>query len=161
VPASSLTRGQVLTLLAEAPRRIADAASGVPPARLRARPASDEWSANEVLAHLRSCADVWGACIRQILAEDSLTLRAINPRAYIQQTDYLDQDFQASLREYTAQRGELLVLLEPLPSEAWSRSAKVTGARAALQRTVLDYAERLAGHERPHVKQIAAAVHRS
>jgi DinB superfamily len=130
----------------------------VPPARLRARPAADEWSANEVLAHLRSCADVWGTCIRQILAEDSLTLRAVNPRTYIQQTDYLDQDFQASLREYTAQRGELLALLEPLPSEAWSRSAKVTGARAALRRTVLDYAQRLVAHERPHVKQIAATV---
>lgn len=159
MPASSLTRDQVLTLLAESPRRIAAATSGVPPARLHARPGSDEWSANEVLAHLRSCADVWAGCIRRILAEDSPTLRAVNPRAHIEQTDYPDQDFEASLREYTAQRSELLAVLERLDPEAWSRQARVTGAGAPLQRSVLDYAQRLAAHERPHLKQIAAAVH--
>jgi hypothetical protein len=36
----------------------------------------------------------------------------------------------------------------------------VTGAGAPLTKTVLDYADRLAKHERTHVKQVAAVVAR-
>jgi hypothetical protein len=45
-----------------------------------------------------------------------------------------------------------------LPIDAWSRSATVTGAGKVLERTVLFYARRLAGHERPHVKQVERIV---
>jgi len=85
-------------------------------------------------------------------------IRAINPRTWIKRTDYLDLKFQPSLRAFTEQRGELLALLEPLPIEGWSRSATVTGAGAVLERTVLTYADGLARHERPHIKQIARIV---
>ena len=40
-------------------------------------------------------------------------------------------------------------------TQSWSRTATVTGAGAALERTVLFYAQWLARHERGHVKQIA------
>ena len=117
-------------------------------------PASDEWSVNEVLAHLRSCADVWGDCIVAILAQDRPTLRAINPRTWIKRTDYREQKFGASLQAFTTQRVKLMAILEPLTPESWSRSAKITGAGAPLERSVLSYARWLALHERPHLKQI-------
>ena len=154
----SLTIEQVLTLLAETPARIEALTAGLPPARLRAAPSQDEWSANDVLAHLRACADVWGGCIATMLAEDAPTLRAVNPRAWIKKTDYPDLEFQPSLRAFAAQRAELLAVLEPLPREAWSRMATVTGAGKPLKLTVLSYAQRMARHERPHVKQIARIV---
>src|SRR5688572_26379041 len=59
VAKESLTPEQALALLAETPRRIAELTAGVAATRLRTRPAAEDWSANEVLAHLRSCADVW------------------------------------------------------------------------------------------------------
>jgi hypothetical protein len=62
------------------------------------------------------------------------------------------------LRAFAAQRAGLLAVLEPLPREGWSRAATVTGAGKALQRTVLFYAQWLARHERPHVKQIERIV---
>ena len=111
-----------------------------------------------MLAHLRACADVWGACITTMLAEDMPTLRAINPRAWIKRTDYLDLDFQPSLAAFARQRAELVAILQPLPRAAWSRAATVTGAGKPLERTVLSYARRMAGHERPHVKQIERIV---
>jgi hypothetical protein len=49
-------------------------------------------------------------------------------------------------------------LLEPLPHEAWSRAATVTGAGKVLERTVLFYGQWLARHERTHVKQIERIV---
>jgi hypothetical protein len=111
-----------------------------------------------VLAHLRACGDIWGGCIAAIVAEERPTLRAVNPRTWIEQTDYPELEFQPSLRAFAAQRADLLALLEPLPPDGWGRSATVTGAGKVLERTVLFYADWLARHERPHVKQIERIV---
>lgn len=154
----ALTIEQVLALLATTPPRLTALTAGLSPAQLRTAPHSGEWSANDVLAHLRACADVWGDCIAAIIARDRPTLRAINPRTWIERTDYLDLAFQPSLGAFAAQRAELLAVLEPLPPVGWSRAAAVTGAGKPLQRTVLSYAQWLARHERPHVKQIERII---
>lgn len=158
MPSKSLTPSQVLTLLAATTPRLTALCAGLAPEALQRRPTPDVWSANEVLAHMRSCADVWGACIVTILAEDRPTLRAINPRTWIKRTDYLDLDFQPSLGAFVTQRTELLAILNPLPPEGWARAATVTGAGRVLERTVLLYAQWLAHHERPHIKQIERLV---
>ncbi|MGI9058090.1 MAG: hypothetical protein ACR2H5_05890 [Ktedonobacteraceae bacterium] len=89
MPSKSLTTEHVLTLLAETPPRIAALTAGLAPAQLQTTPNHDGWSANDVLAHLRACADVWGNCIVAMIAEDTLTLRAVNPRTWIKKTYYL------------------------------------------------------------------------
>ncbi|MGI8476695.1 MAG: DinB family protein [Thermomicrobiales bacterium] len=154
MPGRSLTIEQVLTLLAETPTRIAALAADLAPAQLRATPDDDGWSANDVLAHLRACADVWGGCIATMLAEDAPTLRAVDPRTWIKKTDYPGLEFRPSLRSFATQRADLLAVLEPLLREGWSRAATVTGAGAVLERTVLFYAQWLARHERQHIKQV-------
>jgi DinB superfamily len=158
VPNKTLTIEQVVTLLGETPRRIATLTAGMPPAQLRANPARDEWSANDVLAHLRACADVWGNCMQRLITEDKPTLRAISPLSWIGHTDYLQLEFRSSLRSFAAQRVDLLAALDQLPREDWSRTATVTGAGKALERDVLFYGRWLAGHERTHVKQIEHIV---
>jgi hypothetical protein len=67
-------------------------------------------------------------------------------------------DFEPSLQAFATQRAELLDLLRALPPEGWSRAATVTGAGAPIVRTVLTYAQWVASHERPHVKQIERIV---
>src|SRR4029078_11057977 len=84
---------QILNVLAETPARIAALTADLTPEQLRTAPGEREWSVSEVLAHLRSCADVWGVCIARILAEEHPTLRAIDPRARTLQTDYPAQEF--------------------------------------------------------------------
>ena len=149
---------QLLTLLAEASPRIASATKGVSAAHLRAVPPGDEWSPNDVLAHMRSCADVWGDSIRRVLAENEPTIRAINPRRWIRDTNYPDLTFGPSFRAFAKQRAGLLDALRPLPAKAWSRTATVTGAGKPLRLTVHHYVDRLAVHERAHVKQIERMV---
>jgi hypothetical protein len=158
VPSRSLTTEQVLTLLAETPPHIAALTAGLAPAQLHTTPNHDGWSANDVLAHLRACADVWGNCIVAMIAEDRPTLRAVNPLTWIKKTDYLELEFLPSLRSFATQRADLLAVLEPLPHEGWSRSATVTGAGKPLQRTVLFYGQWLARHERQHIKQVEHIV---
>lgn len=158
MPKRSLTIEQVLGLLAETPPRIAALTAGLEPAQLHTAPVHDEWSANDVLAHLRSCADVWGDCIMMIITEDMPTLRAVNPTSWIDKTDYRELEFRSSFKVLIAQRANLLAVLEPLPHEGWSRAATVTGAGKVLERTVLFYAQWLARHERSHVKQVERIV---
>jgi hypothetical protein len=158
LPSRSLTIEQILTLLAETSPRIAALTADLAPTQLHSPPNHDEWSANDVLAHLRACADVWGNCMMAIITEDAPTLRAVNPLTWIKKTDYLELEFRPSLRSFATQRDDLLIILEPLPHGSWSRTATVTGAGKPLQRTVLFYAEWLARHERQHVKQVECIV---
>lgn len=121
----SLPTEQIVTRLADAPRRISALTAGLTLVQLRTNPGDDEWSANEVLAHLRACADVWGNHITAILAEDMPERRGANPRTWIKSTDYLELGFHDSFRSFVVQRAELLAMLEDLSPEGWSRKAKV------------------------------------
>lgn len=85
-------------------------------------------------------------------------MRAINPRTWIKSTDYLELEFAPSFRAFTKQRAKLLKVLERLPRKGWSRTVTVTGAGAPLVRSVLFYAQWVARHERPHIKQIESIV---
>jgi len=153
-----LTIDQVLTALTEQPKVIAALTADLPRARLHRSPSRGEWSLNDVLAHLRSCSDMWGKYIATILAEDHPTIRAMNPTTWIKSTTYLELEFASSFRAFAKQRAMLLTLLRPLPKAAWSRSATVTGGGAPRERTVLDYARWLANHERSHLKQLERLV---
>ena len=154
MPGKYLPIEQILAILRETPARFAALTTGMTPVQLRTPPGPGEWSANEVLAHLRACNDMWGGAIREILIRDRPTIKAINPRRWIEQTDYRQQGFQPSLRIFIAQRAKLVSVLESISQKDWSRTATVTGAGKPLQLTVLSYADRMARHERPHVSQI-------
>ncbi|MFO7664453.1 MAG: DinB family protein [Chloroflexota bacterium] len=154
MPDKPLPIEQILSILAESPRRIATHMDGLTAGQLSSAPRPDEWSANEVLAHLRSCVDVWGDYIRVIVTEERPTIRAINPRTWIKRTDYPELPFQTSFQAFAAQRNDLLAFLESLAPADWARSTTITGAGRPLERTVHFYAQWLATHERPHVKQL-------
>ena len=153
-----LTIEQTLTLLEAAPSHLTKITKGLSRTQLVTHPEPGEWSARDVLAHLRACSDMWGKYIDLILNENHPVFKATSPRTWIKQTNYLEQEFQPSLQAFTAQRAELLAVLRPLSLEAWFRTATVTGAGKPLERTVYTYAQWLANHERPHIKQIERIV---
>lgn len=158
MPERPLSIEEILTRLRDAPPQIAALADASPAEELSRAPAAGEWSAVEVLAHLRACADVWGGCIATILAEDHPTIRAIDPCTWIRRTDYNALEFQPSLDAFTRQRDELLAVLDGLPADGWLRSATLAGSGRPIERTVQSFAGRLARHERPHIRQIARTI---
>ncbi len=115
------------------------------------------WSARDVVAHLRSASDARGDFIPKMLAAKKPTLRAIDPRALLEQTGYLQLEFAPSFRAYVRQRARLVAYLKALPRTSWSRTAIVTGGGPARERTVLFYAQWLVGHEPAHVRHIERA----
>ena len=150
-----LSIDKILTILKETPPRLAKFTAGLDSAQLHNAPSVGEWSVPEVLAHLRACDDVWGGYyIMTILVQDNPTIKARNPRTWIKNTDYLEQEFQSSLRAFTKQRKKLLAVLEPLSPKDWARTNILIGAGKPLQQTLISHADGLARHERAHLKQI-------
>ena len=156
---TEIDQGAVIEMLKTTPRRIASASRGLSDKELNWKPAADSWSANEVLAHLRACADVWGGSIIKILKQDNPTFRYVSPRTWIRKANYLDLDFKASFLAFRKQREDLLKVLQSVPQEDWLRGAKVRAATKLREETVLGYAQRLGGHEARHCEQIDRILH--
>jgi hypothetical protein len=153
VPNKTMTVDQVIGQLEVTAPRIAELTAGLSPMQLHL-PSDGDWSANDVLAHLRACADVWGGSMSSII-EGETALRAVNPLTWIEKTDYRSLDFTRSLRSFGRQRAKLLDVLRPAARGDWLRTVTVTGAGAPLKRDALFYGRWMAGHERAHLKQIA------
>ncbi len=141
----------ILRTLANAPRYIAEISAPYNNQQLAAKPDKQNWSAVEVLAHLRACADVWGETIARMLAEDEPTLRYIHPNQYLLQIDYPNLPFGESLPAFAKQRTELLAELSDLSGDMWERS----GIIAERRHTVFSQARRMALHEENHCRQLA------
>lgn len=149
-----MTIEQILAILRETPDRLGVLTGGAIASQLRASPEPGEWSVADVLAHLRSCADVWGDAIETIVVNDHPTIRAVNPTTWIETTKYRELRFGLSLQAFTRQRDRQSALLGQLRDEGWSRSATVLGGGKPLELTVHSYADRLARHERAHWRQV-------
>ena len=146
-------------MLKTTPSRIASASHGLSDKELNWKPAADSWSANEILAHLRACSDVWGGSIMKILKQDNPTFRYVSPRTWIRKTNYIELEFNASFFAFRTQREDLIKTLRALPREGWSRRANVKAASKLHEETVLSYAQRLADHECGHCEQIDRVLH--
>ena len=156
--AKHLTSDQIINLLETLPQRMAELTGGLTSAQLQDRSVPDTWSMNEILAHLRTCADVWGGCIQTIVTEDRPVIRAVNPRTWARSTNYEELAFRQSFAAFTSQRTDLLAFLRPLTPGQWARTATVTVAGRPFERTPLYYGQWLAEHERSHVKHIEHMV---
>jgi len=144
---------KLLTVLAATPQRLAAMTSGLETARLHVKPDNAAWSVNDILAHLRACADVWGQSMLAMIAQDHPTLRYVSPRTWISKTDDHAQAFHISLQAFANQRTDLLRSLKPLAIEGWSRGATFTGTVQGREQTVFSYAQRMADHETQHLEQ--------
>jgi uncharacterized damage-inducible protein DinB len=149
---------QVLKLLRQTPRRIAAASNGLANPRLHFKPDENSWSANDILAHLRACADVWGKGITAMITQDHPTLRYVSPRTWIRKTNYLELEFEVSLQAFAQQRQELLKAMKALARKDWLRGATFTATTRGREQTIFSYARRIAEHENEHCQQIEASL---
>ncbi|MBK8233710.1 MAG: DinB family protein [Candidatus Eisenbacteria bacterium] len=149
-----------LEALVATPEQIARIARGHSEAILHHSPAPDAWSAREIVAHLRACAEVWGRSIDRMIAEHEPTIRYVSPRGWLKKTDYLNQNFAESLRDFAGVRRGLLDTLVGLDVAGWSRRATFTGTTLGREATVLSYAKRIAEHEVQHLEQLRRVLER-
>lgn len=145
---------RTLKALSDMPKQIVGVARGCNDVQLHRKPAPDAWSARDIVAHLRACADVWGRSIERMIAEDHPTIRYVSPRGWIKRTDYLEQGFRDSLRAFSEARAGLVATLGALDVAGWSRRATFTGTTLGRDATVFIYAKRIVDHELGHLDQL-------
>lgn len=145
---------QLLALLTVAPSRLDSMNQSIDDERLNFKPDETSWSANEILAHVRANAEVWGKSILAMIGQDHPTLRYVSPRSWMRKTNYHKQDFHESLHTFTQQRANLLKSLKALNQADWSRGATFTATTRGREATILSYVQRMTDHERQHVEQL-------
>ena len=143
-----------LKALEETPRSIARVINNIDSGHLHDKLEKKSWSVNDILAHLRSCADVWGSSIEAMLAENFPTLPDVHPRKWIKETNYLELPFPESFQAFIDQREKLLRTLKSLSFEDWLRAALIGGRK----HTVFTQVRRMAKHEQEHCKQIESLL---
>lgn len=139
-----------LQLLEEIPHFIETKTMNISDGRLSDKPDAKSWSVNDILAHLRACADLWTHSIYAMLAEKEPVLPDIDERKWAKAAGYADVPFSESFGGYLAQRQNLLRVLNGLPLTAWEKTAVISGRR----HTVFTQVRRMAKHEEEHRRQI-------
>jgi len=139
-----------LGVLSETPERIMQVTKDLDEARLQFKADNKAWSVNDILAHLRSCADLWSHSIYAMLAENQPVFSDINERKWAKVTRYAELPFAQSFQAYSMQRENLLRVLKALQFESWERSAVIFERK----HTVFTQVRRMAKHETEHIKQI-------
>lgn len=145
----------ILEALGQGPARIEVATDGIAGELLIERLAPGEWSAVEILAHLRASADVRGdQRIAGMLADREPIIRTVSPRNWPPTETYVALPFGESLASFADQRSALLRRLRALSAAEWQRGATLTGLGNRRYETVQSEADALARHEASHLAQI-------
>src|SRR5262245_16448562 len=113
---------ELIARLAATPARIAQAISGWAEAQLRAAPVDSEWSAAEILAHLRASDDILAARIHMILARDDPPMPSFDDRRWAEVAGYAQADVRTSLEAFRLRRAELVEMLRRAAPGDWERT---------------------------------------
>jgi uncharacterized damage-inducible protein DinB len=154
VKATSAEIEKYLAIISQMPHQIAQAVQDVDEARLQCKADRKSWSVNDILAHLRSCADLWTHSMYAMLAASEPVFSDVDERKWAKVTRYAELPFHDSLRAYSLQRENLVRVLRALRFESWECSAILFERK----HTVFTQTRRLAKHEQEHVKQIEALL---
>jgi hypothetical protein len=121
-------------------------------AQLNVSLSGKEWSAGEVMAHLRACAEVFGKSIYEFLHAENPSVEYIHPNRWMSQKRYDAQPFSKNLTAFTSTRAELLLTLQGLNTEDWERGGTIKGRT----HTVFGEVRRIALHEQSHYSYLLA-----
>jgi hypothetical protein len=158
LPLERLAIDEILSRLEAGPARIASLTQGLTEAQLHTAPSEGEWSANDVLAHLRACSDVWGNIVAALCRDGQVPRNVAHPRQHVKRIGYLDLEFAPSFAAFSAARTELTAGLMSLPPEAWELPGPPRGWTLVCGRSLIDQASGVVQHEGAHIEQIEEVV---
>jgi hypothetical protein len=139
----------------ETPELLAQLIQGVPDAQLRARPAADKWSVNELLAHFAEAEMGAFWRYRQMIEHNGCSLPSYDQELWSTLGDYPSQDPRDSLQLFTLLRRANLAMFGRLTPEQWQRYGVHTERG---EMSVRDLALQIAGHDVNHLQQARAIL---
>jgi hypothetical protein len=149
---------EVIRTFAVIPDRIARAIAGRTSQELVLKPGEGEWSAHEILAHMRAADDICTPRIYMILVRDNAPLISFNERRWADIAGYEYADFYRSLTLFTLRRSEVVEVLKQLQLEDWERVGQHEEHGPV---SLLDIVHGITVHETEHCEQIEALFHRA
>ena len=149
--------GSTRTELARLPRILDDLLGDVETATWRERPAPAEWSAVEIVCHLRDEeTEDFGARLR-VVVEGGTTFAPIDPARWAEDRRYRDTDPKTALAAFGERRAATLALLAALAPERLRHA--VSHPRLGTL-SGLDLLAAWTTHDRLHLAQLAATLAR-
>ena len=165
---------QRLDRLTRTPADLGDAVRGRAPGDLGRRPDSKDWSATEVLCHLRDIEEICMMRFRTMLAMEEPKVLvvgarvanpaewglvgaelAIDPERWAEERQYSRSDGEAALEAFRRRRRDSLDLFGRLMPEQWQRGCQ----HPTLGRvTFADWTALMAAHDDNHLAQVERAL---
>ena len=141
----------LLNRLAAVPARIGRAVARLSDTDKHLASSNGEWSAAQILAHLRASDDILAHRLYAILARDNPLLPAYDERRWAEIAGYPQVDIELSLLVFTLRRAELVTMFRQVAVEDWQRlgNHEIKGAVSLFQ-----VATALLEHEEEHCVQL-------
>ncbi len=140
-----------LAVMKSTPDHIATLLRGVPPARLRRRPAPGKWSITEILAHLAETEIVIGYRFRIIRSKNGTPIQAFDQDDWAASSNYRTMDPRQSLESFRALRKLNYNWIRRIPKS----KLHYYGMHSERGKETLAHLIRMfAGHDLNHLRQI-------
>jgi uncharacterized damage-inducible protein DinB len=133
----------------------AAAITAVPDAVLGKRPDATNWSAKEVICHIRDTEESFMARFETMLAMDEPRFPPVEPDRWAADRQYLRNDAAEALATFRARRDESLKFLLGLRPEQWER-AGIHATRGRM--SIKDFVGLMAWHDDNHLDQCKRAL---
>jgi hypothetical protein len=140
-----------LRLQQAAPKKLASLIKGKNAKQLMRRPAPDKWSVAEIAAHLADAELAISWRLRQILANNAISIQAYDQDAWAKTFNYAKRDPRESLANYRMLREANLALLKSVPRKLWDNYG-IHQERG--NESVSHVVRMVAGHDLNHLQQI-------
>jgi len=137
------------------PGDFAAAVRGVSDDALSKRPDEKNWSAKEVVCHMRDTEESFMTRFLSVMAMDEPKFLAVEPDRWAADRQYLRNDAGDALQAFGARRDDVLKFLRGLTPEQWERGG-IHATRGRM--TVKDFVALMAWHDDNHLDQLKRAL---
>src|SRR6266849_90671 len=142
---------QPLAVQAATARKLGRLIKGVSTGKLRKRPAPEQWSVSEIIAHLADGEIVGGFRMRLILGSPGIPIVAYDQDKWVISGHYDKRDPQKSVEQFRVLREGNLALLKSLNPEQWKHCG-MHSERG--QESTEQIVRMFAAHDINHLQQI-------
>jgi len=144
-----------MEMLDKHPEEFAAAIRGIPESQLSKRPDEKNWSAKEVICHMRDTEELFASRFQTILSMNEPKLPAADADRWAADRQYQRNDIQEALASFRKRREETLQFLRELKPEQWDR----LGIHLKYgPMTILKFVELMVNHGNDHIAQLQRAL---
>jgi uncharacterized damage-inducible protein DinB len=139
----------------KAPDLFAAAIQGASEAALSQRPDAKNWSAKEIICHVRDTEEFFLNRLQMILTFDEPKFSLADAGRWVVERQYLRNDAGEAIAAFRQRRQETLQFVKEIKPEQWERAC-IHAVRGRM--TFRDYVNLLAGHDKIHLEQVKRAL---